>query len=190
MVYSTINGTASVFSATNGNQMQCGTSTFTTVPVSTLTVLGMVNYTNGSAAALANIISIGAYGQLRIGSPGNGSNALSYNPNANDFSQTGYVNGTFTSSANYKYVTYNSPFQFFATNQSQAGSGYFYLTDLAYGRGWIGYYNEILLYGGPMNTATRQVLEGYLAWKWGRQADLPSDHPYKNAAPTSTSPLT
>jgi hypothetical protein len=27
--------------------------------------------------------------------------------------------------------------------------------------------------------ATRQNIEGYLAWKWGLQASLPSDHPYK-----------
>jgi Family of unknown function (DUF6288)/PA14 domain/Bacterial Ig domain len=30
---------------------------------------------------------------------------------------------------------------------------------------------------------TRQKVEGYLAWKWGLQANLPADHPYKNAAP-------
>lgn len=29
----------------------------------------------------------------------------------------------------------------------------------------------------------RVLAEGYLAWKWGLQANLPSDHPYKNAAP-------
>jgi hypothetical protein len=34
------------------------------------------------------------------------------------------------------------------------------------------------------NTTTRQLIEGYLAWKWGLQASLPNDHPYKNAAPT------
>lgn len=27
------------------------------------------------------------------------------------------------------------------------------------------------------------ILEGYLAWKWGLQADLPSWHPYKSSAP-------
>jgi hypothetical protein len=34
------------------------------------------------------------------------------------------------------------------------------------------------------DTTTRQKIEGYLAWKWGLQANLPNDHPYKNAAPT------
>ena len=32
-------------------------------------------------------------------------------------------------------------------------------------------------------TAERQKLEGYLAHKWGLSANLPSDHPYKSAAP-------
>ena len=35
------------------------------------------------------------------------------------------------------------------------------------------------------DTTTRQKIEGYLAWKWGLTSSLPSDHPYKNAAPTS-----
>jgi hypothetical protein len=33
------------------------------------------------------------------------------------------------------------------------------------------------------DTTTRQLIEGYLAWKWGLQASLPSDHPYKSSAP-------
>ena len=37
-----------------------------------------------------------------------------------------------------------------------------------------------------MSIEDRQKLEGYLAWKWGLQASLPSDHPYKSAAPESS----
>lgn len=33
------------------------------------------------------------------------------------------------------------------------------------------------------DTATRQKIEGYLAWKWGLQGSLPAGHPYLNAAP-------
>ena len=32
--------------------------------------------------------------------------------------------------------------------------------------------------------SNRQLIEGYLAWKWGLQASLPVGHPYKSAAPT------
>ncbi len=30
----------------------------------------------------------------------------------------------------------------------------------------------------------RMLIEGYLAWKWGLEASLPSGHPFENAAPT------
>jgi hypothetical protein len=33
------------------------------------------------------------------------------------------------------------------------------------------------------NTTTRQLIEGYLAWKWGLQGSLPVGHPYISAAP-------
>jgi len=33
---------------------------------------------------------------------------------------------------------------------------------------------------------TTQKLEGYFAWKWGAVANLPVDHPYKDAAPRTT----
>ena len=46
-----------------------------------------------------------------------------------------------------------------------------------------GYYYEIAYYNSVLTTADRQQVEGYLAWKWGLQANLPSGHPYKSAAP-------
>lgn len=51
------------------------------------------------------------------------------------------------------------------------------------------YYNgqmkEIIFYTGQITTAQRQIVEGYLAWKWGLQSSLPSGHPYLTAPPTS-----
>ena len=46
-----------------------------------------------------------------------------------------------------------------------------------------GYYYEIAYYNSVLTTTDRQLMEGYLAWKWGLQANLPSGHPYKSAAP-------
>lgn len=43
---------------------------------------------------------------------------------------------------------------------------------------------EIVLASGVISTSDRQKLEGYLAWKWGTVASLPSNHPYKNNPPT------
>ena len=44
---------------------------------------------------------------------------------------------------------------------------------------------EVIILDERPDDATRQKVEGYLAWKWGLQGNLPSDpeHPYKNAAP-------
>ena len=42
---------------------------------------------------------------------------------------------------------------------------------------------EVLVVRGAVDTATRQTIEGYLAWQWGLEGNLPVDHPYKNAAP-------
>jgi hypothetical protein len=43
---------------------------------------------------------------------------------------------------------------------------------------------EILVFSSAVSTDNRQKCEGYLAHKWGLTASLPSDHPYKSAAPT------
>jgi hypothetical protein len=42
---------------------------------------------------------------------------------------------------------------------------------------------ELIVLSNIPTTTERQLIEGYLAWKWGLQASLPLDHPYKNAAP-------
>jgi hypothetical protein len=42
---------------------------------------------------------------------------------------------------------------------------------------------EVVLLSGT-DTTDRQLVEGYLAWKWGLEGDLDAGHPYKSAAPT------
>jgi hypothetical protein len=44
---------------------------------------------------------------------------------------------------------------------------------------------EIIMLQQSTVTADRHRIEGYLAHKWGLTGSLPSDHPYKNAAPTT-----
>lgn len=43
---------------------------------------------------------------------------------------------------------------------------------------------EVLVVRGAVDATTRQTIEGYLAWQWGLEGNLPIDHPYKSAAPT------
>jgi hypothetical protein len=42
---------------------------------------------------------------------------------------------------------------------------------------------EIIISNYSWDTVERQKVEGYLAHKWGLQASLPNDHPYKSSAP-------
>jgi len=42
---------------------------------------------------------------------------------------------------------------------------------------------ELVILKGDPTQDTIDKVEGYLAWKWGQEANLPSGHTYKNAAP-------
>lgn len=43
---------------------------------------------------------------------------------------------------------------------------------------------EVIVTHSTMTNQDRQRLEGYLAWKWGVEANLPASHPYKLFPPT------
>ena len=49
--------------------------------------------------------------------------------------------------------------------------------------GWTGYIHEVVLYNRKLSDAERATIEGYLAWKWGFQASLPTGHAYKSTSP-------
>jgi len=49
---------------------------------------------------------------------------------------------------------------------------------------WPGDICEVIVLNSYATTATVELCEGYLAWKWGTVADLDASHPYKSAAPT------
>lgn len=51
-------------------------------------------------------------------------------------------------------------------------------------RSWHGPIGEVVALTGVLSDEDRQKLEGYLAWKWGLEANLPIDHPYKTTPPT------
>ena len=51
------------------------------------------------------------------------------------------------------------------------------------GGAFRGNYGELLCYSAPLSEGDRQSVEGYLAWKWGMQDDLPVGHPYRNSQP-------
>jgi len=44
--------------------------------------------------------------------------------------------------------------------------------------------SEVVFTNSALSERQRQQLEGYLAWKWRLEANLPVSHPYKNLPPT------
>jgi hypothetical protein len=46
---------------------------------------------------------------------------------------------------------------------------------------------EVACFNHPLETTDRQRVEGYLAWKWGLNTSLQSNHPYYSAAPSIVS---
>jgi surface protein len=57
-----------------------------------------------------------------------------------------------------------------------------------YGAYFDGNIGEILVFNSALSDADREKVEGYLAWKWGMEGDLPIGHPYKNSAPCAPAP--
>jgi hypothetical protein len=47
----------------------------------------------------------------------------------------------------------------------------------------LGDFCELIFCAGVLASDQIALVQGYLAWKWGLQANLPADHPYKNSAP-------
>ena len=93
---------------------------------------------------------------------------------------TGQVNGLTTSiSQNGGTIYSNTTASAFSNVTTYLGTDYYYS-----GYYYIGYEMEVIFYNYLLSLAQRQQVEGYLAWKWGLQASLPSTHPYKNIAPS------
>ncbi|MBZ8141341.1 hypothetical protein CLD22_15730 [Rubrivivax gelatinosus] len=56
----------------------------------------------------------------------------------------------------------------------------------SYGSPWMAGadYSEVIVTGSTLSTADQQLLDAYLAWKWGTQSQLAASNPYKLTAPT------
>lgn len=56
--------------------------------------------------------------------------------------------------------------------------------DPAFNTGYLrGDIAEIIVTMSALSVSSRQLLIGYLSWKWGLQGNLPANHPFKNRAP-------
>jgi hypothetical protein len=100
------------------------------------------------------------------------------------FNTTGteYVNGTETRS-----ITFGQPFIWGVTgiNRNQPRTLGQEHNAMGTTRAWRGSAAELVVTSSALSTLDRQKLEGYLAHKWGLQASLPADHPFKAAPPSA-----
>lgn len=83
-----------------------------------------------------------------------------------------YVNGTAGTSSNSSFTFGTSAGYALAGRWANGMAGPFY----------NGYFHEVLVYNNSLSTSNRQIIEGYLAWKWGINRLLPTTHPYFNTA--------
>lgn len=83
-------------------------------------------------------------------------------------------NGTWLGTSNFSW-TFPSPSKFLIGSRRP---NLFLTTNT-----WNGQMGEILIYDNQLNIVERQLVEGYLCWKWGIQTSLPAAHPYRSNAP-------
>jgi hypothetical protein len=86
-----------------------------------------------------------------------------------------YESGTLTAS--------NTSFQTAGTTSDTDSTGVSIAGNLAGAEGLNGFFSEVVVYQRALPTTERQKIEGYLAWKWGLQSQLPYDHPYAASFP-------
>jgi hypothetical protein len=85
-----------------------------------------------------------------------------------------------------KATTTNQDVTQFGSSSFPFNVGNGYTTPAYFMRGNVG---EILFFNSTLSTPNFQLIEGYLAWKWGLQASLPSTHPYRNTPVYSVQPF-
>jgi hypothetical protein len=150
----------------NNNQdslwSQRGGNAITLLPESNVEFLGRMYHAsqpvNSSAISTTNLE--GTYFMM----------AFDWDPDANTVKT--YFNGTLKETYNTPFdLTMNSSTTFFRF-MAQYGATPISISD--------GYLAEAII---TTDTENHQKTEGYLAWKWGLESLLPSEHPYKLVKP-------
>jgi hypothetical protein len=150
---------------------------------------------NSASTTFARVLSLGASGQndynnnayigiLRLGSTvfsnyrNNTYPSINIALDTNELT-TSWVDGTTS------YIS-----QYGGTPATTGSSGNFGVSAYAIGVSnnttdspFYGYISEIIVYNSSLTTSQRQQVEGYLAWKWGLQNNLPDTHAYKKIKP-------
>lgn len=105
-------------------------------------------------------------------------NVSTYNTATTAFTNDTFMNGnTSTYSAISGTGATNS---FYVSTYNKYSLGNYLNTNAVAGDCMNGIVSEVLVYSRNLSTTDRQQIEGYLAWKWGLVASLPSNHPFRN----------
>jgi hypothetical protein len=158
----------------------------------TTTLTGFyVGTMSSGVGTVSRALSLGNAGQYDYNTTSN-INLLSANtpPNICWYRNNQYINYSISYSVPFIYCAtfngttgslyYNGSFQ--GSNGSTGSFGYsIYGVGRETGSGtsyWLGNISEVILFNSALSTSQRQQIEGYLAWKWGLQKNLPTSHPY------------
>jgi hypothetical protein len=95
---------------------------------------------------------------------------------------TTYIYGYSNNSSTMNFYTNGSLINSNTGSYLLTGTG---TTNIGYLNGYI---SEIIIYNSTLPTFQRQVVEGYLAWKWGLNNNLPVTHPFYDTPPLSNQP--
>lgn len=74
----------------------------------------------------------------------------------------------------------------FSSDDAVAAEGYRVGSHANYvtSRTWVGWVGEVVSFSSKLGTDDKEIMEGYLAHKWGIEGHLDSGHTYKSSAPT------
>jgi hypothetical protein len=114
----------------------------------------------------------------------------------NVMKQYGWINSAVSTASNFQtvngrdYIAGQSP----TANVTASGGGSYRTDSVTYSIN-TGWYNnschcaEILMFNTEITISQRQIIEGYLAWKWGLSSSLVTGHPYIKLPPSSPIPF-
>ena len=184
----TFNGRRPSFFVTGGGNTNAGTQRLGVNSVFALATPLTVSFVcqHVGAANYGYILdSASASGRPYILDGGIGGNTFQtpFNPSGGGLSSTSPLLNNFvfgTSSAAFQ----NGTQQFTGTSLTFTMGGITVGNRYTLNESWPGHICELIIHNTALTTSQRQQVEGYLAWKWGLQSNLPANHPFKLFPPS------